>query len=69
MLKRQTVILPFNLPPLNDKAAAQLIDLLHQLVEGIEYHYAVQIHRYHKRLREIQQTRLSSTTKPTDPPF
>ena len=37
-MKRHTVILPFLLPRLTDKAAAQFIDLLHQLIGGIEHH-------------------------------
>ena len=52
MLKRQTAILPFDPPCLSDKNVAQLIDLLHQLLEGIEHHYAAQIHRYQKRQRQ-----------------
>ena len=36
-MKRHTVILPFLLPRLTDKAAAQFIELLHELVLTIEH--------------------------------
>jgi len=71
-MKRRTVILPFVLPCLSDKAAAQLVDLLHAIAAGIEYHYAAQVHRYHQRQHEIRQDRLyrrSPLSMPTDPPF
>jgi hypothetical protein len=69
MFKRQTVILPFNLPHLSDKAAAQLIELLHQIVDGIEHHYAEQAHRCRKRQQQIASTRRAPASNPTDPPF
>ena len=71
-MKRHTVILPLLLPRLNDKAAAQLLDLLHAILAGIEHHYAEQVHRYHQRRQQIQQDRLyrrTSLSTPTDPPF
>lgn len=71
-MKRHTVILPFLLPRLTDKAAAQFIELLHELIGAIEHHYAAQVHRYHKHQQEIRQNRLwgrSSLSTPTDPPF
>jgi hypothetical protein len=71
-MKRHTVILPFVLPRLTDKAAAQFIELLHALIGGIEHHYAAQLHRYHKRQQEIRQDRLWGRfplSTPTDPPL
>jgi len=71
-MKRHTVILPLRLPRLTDKTAAQLVELLHELIEGIEHHYAQQVHRYHNRQREIRQDRRyrqSPLSTPTDPPF
>ena len=62
-------ILPFELPRLSDKAAAQLVDVLHQIVQGIEHHYAEQAHRYRKRQQEIAYTRHVPASNPTDPPF
>ena len=68
-MKRQTVILPFSLPHLTDKAAAQLVDLLHELFDTIEHHYTVQIYRYRRRQRETHLERHSPPSTPTDPPF
>ena len=71
-MKRHTVILPLLLPRLTDKAAAQLLDLLHAILAGIEHHYAQQVQRYHRRQQQIHQDRLyrrSSLLTPTDPPF
>ena len=71
-MKRHTVILPFLLPRLTDKAAAQFVELLNELICGIEHHYAEQVHRYHQRQREIQQHRRyrrSPLSMPIDPPF
>jgi hypothetical protein len=68
-MKRHTVILPFVLPRLTDKAAAQLVELLYEIIEGIEHHYAQQVHRYHQHQREIRYDRQSPTSQLTDPPF
>ncbi len=69
MFKRQFAILPFDLPRLSDKTAAQLLEVLHQILEGIEYHYADQVHRHRKRQQQIAYTRHVPTSDPTDPPF
>jgi hypothetical protein len=68
-MKRETLILPLNLPCLTDKGAAQLIEVLHELVTGIEHHYAAQIDRYHRRERELRHARQSQPSTPDDPPF
>ena len=68
-MKRRTVILPFLLPRLTDHAAAQLVELLHQLLAGIEHHYAEQVHRYHKRQRNIHLDRQPPPSRFSDPPF
>jgi demethoxyubiquinone hydroxylase (CLK1/Coq7/Cat5 family) len=68
-MKRHTVILPFVVPRLTDKAAAQFVELLNELISGIEHHYAEQLHRHHKRQREIRQDRQSPPSGLTDPPF
>lgn len=71
-MKRHTVLLPFVLPRLTDKAAAQFLELLHEIIAGIEHHYAEQAHHYRKRRQEIQQDRLyrrHPLSTPTDPPF
>ena len=68
-MKRQTVILPFDLPRLSDTAAAQLIELLHELFAGIEHHYAEQAFRYNKRQLEIRLQRPSTPSDQTNTPF
>jgi len=68
-MKRHTVILPFLLPRLTDKAAAQLVELLHALLAGIAHHYAEQVHRYHKRQRNIRLDRQPPTSDRSDTPF
>jgi len=68
-MKRHTVILPFVLPRLTDKTAAQLIELLHELIGGIEHHYAEQVHRYRKHQQEIQYHQQSPSSQRSDPPF
>jgi hypothetical protein len=68
-MKRHSVLLPFVLPRLTDKAATQLVELLHALLAGIEHHYGAQAHRYHKRQREVRQPRPSPSSRPIDPPF
>ena len=68
-MKRQTVILPFSLPHLSETAAAQLVDVLHELIAAIEHHYAAQIHRYTKRQQETFYARQPLDSSRTDPPF
>lgn len=68
-MKRETVILPLKLPCLTDKGAAQLVDVLNELVTGIEHHYAAQIERYHRRERERRRARQSPASTPHDLPF
>ena len=68
-MKRHTVILPFLLPRLTDKAAAQLVELLHTLLTGVEHHYAEQVHRYHQRQQELRQRRRAPHSLFSDPPF
>lgn len=68
-MKRRTVIVPFDLPCLTDKAAAQLVELLHQLFAGIEHQYAEQAFRYNKRQLEIRLQRPSPPSDHTDTPF
>jgi hypothetical protein len=60
-MKRHTVVLPLLLPRLSDRAAAQLIDLLHALLAAVEHHYAEQAWRYNKRRCPLTTT--------DDPPF
>lgn len=68
-MKRETLILPLDLPCLTDKAAAQLVDLLHELLGSIEHHYAAQIDRHHRRERERRLARRTQPSTLDDPPF
>ena len=68
-MKRQTVILPFSVPRLTDKAAAQLLELLHALIQGIEHHYADQIHRYHRREHDRCRAHRSPASNLPDPSY
>jgi hypothetical protein len=68
-MKPRTVILPFRFPCLTDKAALQLVALLHELFKNIEHHYAEQAHRYHKRQGEIRAHRPSRHANHDDRPF
>ena len=68
-LQRQFSLLPFNLPRLSDKQAAQLLEVIHQFVEGITHHYADQAYRYKKRWREIEYNRQSGPSDSDDQPF
>lgn len=68
-INRETLILPLNLPRLTDRAAAQLVDVLHELITDIEHHYATQIDRHHRRQRELRHARQSPPSTPDDPPF
>lgn len=68
-MKHRFVTLPLDLPRLSDKAAAQFIELLHQLFANIEHHYAQQAHRHSKHQQEIQNRRKSPPSPSTDSPF
>lgn len=68
-MKRDTVLLPLRLPCLTDKSAAQLVELLQQLIAAFEHHYGAQIHRYHRQQRDLHQARKSQPSSPNDPPF
>ena len=67
-MKPRTV-LTFVLPPLTDQAAAQFIELLHELFANIEHHYAEQAHQYRKHQQEIRYRRKSPPAHSTDPLF
>jgi hypothetical protein len=71
-MRRYTVVLPLLLPRLSDRAAAQLLDLLHALLAAIEHHYAAQVQCYYQRQQQIRQDRLYRRCPPSttdDPPF
>jgi hypothetical protein len=51
MKRRSTVLMPMLLPRVSDQAAAQLLDILEQLLECARHHYAPQIERWQRRQR------------------
>ena len=68
-MKHHTLLLPLDLPCLTDKAATQLVALLHELVAGIEHHYAVQIDRFQRRECERRFARQVQPSMSDDSPF
>ncbi len=71
-MRRYTVVLPLLLPRLSDRAAAQLLDVLHAILAGVEHNYAEQVWRYHQRqqqLRMDQRYRRCPLSTTDDPPF
>lgn len=71
-MKRRTVILPLALPVLTDRAAVQLIELLHELVAAVEHQYAAQALRYERRQRERRyraQPQQAPLLGADEPPF
>ena len=50
MDRRSTLLI--ELPPLSDKSASELLDLLNQLFAGLDNHYYAQAARYDRRQRE-----------------
>jgi hypothetical protein len=68
-VKLTTVILPMMLPKLSDPAAAQLLQILQQLIASVEHHYHPQIHRWQRRRYANQHTPTLSTPPPSDLPF
>ena len=51
-MKRSTVLMPMLLPRISDQAAAQLLDILEQLLACVRHHYAPQIDRWQRRQRD-----------------
>jgi hypothetical protein len=53
------------LPPLSDRSASDLLDLLHALFASLDSHYYVQAARYQRSLRAAPPC----SPPDTDPPF
>jgi uncharacterized membrane protein YccC len=59
------VTLPMRLPRLSDKAAAQLLDILSQLLESVQHHYGSQARRWqHQQSRLHTQASSAQTSSP-----
>lgn len=46
-------LLLYDLPQLDDKAAAQLIEFLQELVNAVENHYSFQLRRYYDNEQQL----------------
>lgn len=46
-------LLLYDLPQLDDKAAAQLIEFLQELVNAVENHYSCQLRRYYDNEEQL----------------
>ena len=51
-MKRRSVLMPMLLPRISDQAAAQLLDILEQLLACVRHHYAPQVERWQRRQRD-----------------
>lgn len=58
-MKRAFILMPMMLPRISDRAAAQLLDILEQLLECVRHHYGPQIQRWHR-----SQCRAHQPSKP-----
>ena len=63
-MKPRSVIMPIVLPQLSDAAAAQLLQLLRDILAIVEDQYVPQIHRH--RLRGDPRPRLHTHPPPDD---
>jgi hypothetical protein len=69
-VKRVFILLPMMLPRISDRAAAELLDILEQLLASVRHHYAPQAHRWQRsRCSVAPARRPSSPTLFDDQPF
>ena len=69
-MKRVFILLPMMLPKLSDRAAAELLDILEQLLASVRHHYAAQVHRWQRsRCSAAVARRPASPTLFDDQPF
>ena len=54
-------------PHLTDEAAAQLLDVLHELATAFENHYALQISRYYQERRPLPPDPFGDPDEESDP--
>lgn len=69
-MKRVFILMPMMLPKLSDRAAAELLEILEQLLASVRHHYEPQIHRWQRRQRQAD-LRLHTPSTPLfgDEPF
>jgi hypothetical protein len=68
-VKRAFILMPMMLPRISDRAAAQLLDILEQLLECVRHHYGPQIQRWHRSQCRAHQPRMASPSLFDDVPF
>ena len=69
-MKRAFILMPMMLPTISDRAAAELLDILEQLLACVRHHYEPQAHRWlRSRCSAAQARRSSSPTLFDDQPF
>ncbi len=68
-MKPAFVLMPLLLPRLSDRAAAQLLDILDQLLGCIRHHYAPQLQRWRRRQTHLDQPRATPPTLFDGEPF
>ncbi len=69
-MKRVFILLPMMLPTISDRAAAELLDILEQLLACVRHHYAPQAHRWQRsRCSRPPARRTSSLSLFDDQPF
>ena len=69
-MKRVFILMPMMLPTISDRAAAELLDILDQLLACVRHHYAPQAHRWHRsQCSAALARRTSSPTLFDDQPF
>ena len=68
-MKRAFILMPMLLPRISDRAAAQLLDILEQLLECVRHHYGPQIQRWHRSQCRAHPPRKISPSLFDDVPF
>ena len=68
-MKRAFTLMPMMLPHISDRAAAQLLDILEQLLACVRHHYGPQIQRWHRSQCRASQPRKTSPSLFDDVPF
>jgi len=53
-VKRVFLLMPMMLPKLSDRAAAELLEILEQLLASVRHHYEPQVHRWQRRQRQAE---------------
>jgi hypothetical protein len=68
-MKHSTVFVPLLLPKLSDRAAANLIDIVEQLLGIAQHHYGDQAHRWRRHQSNLAVGRSHLAAPLMDDPF